>query len=117
VNEYDGPGADQIQEKKTDDKERGNYHFTDWTEEIQAVEESEDIFRDAGRSDLLPWLRDWREAVARLQADFRERLTYHASLSLFIEVSLFKAGISVRPFIGTCSINIASTKEMKSLRS
>jgi len=66
VNEYNGPGADQIQEKKTDVKAKGNYHSADWTEEVQAIEKVEAFFDEAGRSDLHPWLRDWREAVGRL---------------------------------------------------
>ena len=66
MNEYDGPGADQIQEKKTDVKAKGNYFEADWNNEAQAVAEIEAFFNEAGRSDLLPWLRDRREAVTRI---------------------------------------------------
>ena len=66
MNEYDGPGADQTQEKKTDVKAKGNYNFTDWTEEVQAVKEIESVFRESERQNLLLWLRDRREAVTRI---------------------------------------------------
>ncbi len=92
MNEYDGPGADQTQEKKTDVKAKDNYLSTDWRE-VQAVKEIEAFYREAGRSDLLPWLRDWREAVRRLQADFKERITQPALLTLFQEGEKMRGSI------------------------
>lgn len=69
---YEGPGSELIEEIKKDVKAKGNYLDQDWSDEDAATAQIEGIFRDAERSDLLPWLRDRREAVARLQADFRD---------------------------------------------
>jgi hypothetical protein len=70
---YEGPGAELIEEIETDVKAKGNYLAQDWADEQKAVAEIESEFSDAGQQDLLPWLRDRREAVARLQADFRDQ--------------------------------------------
>jgi hypothetical protein len=70
---YEGPGVELIEEIETDVKAKSNYLAQDWSDEQKAVAEIEGEFSDAGQQDLLGWLRDRREAVARLQADFRDQ--------------------------------------------
>jgi hypothetical protein len=75
INSYtdqNGPGAELMEEWVDNVKARSNYHAADWKNGAETVATLERQIRDAGGQDLLRWARDRREAVARLQADFRD---------------------------------------------
>ena len=74
--EIGGAGSKLMTGTKTDVKAKGSENYktitTDWKNEAAAIAEIEEYFSEAGRSDLLPFLRDRRQAVRQLQESFSQ---------------------------------------------